>query len=90
LFSWSLDGKWMYVSLRHFPFGSSKTAVIPIKIGAAPPTFTKAFVSEADFERIPGARLISQEDVPSGMSPNYYVSTRRSAKANLFRVYLEQ
>jgi serine/threonine protein kinase len=90
LLSWSLDGKWVYVSLRHFPFGSLKTAVIPVKTGAAPPTFTKGFVSEADFARIPGARLIDQDDVPSGMSPNYYVSTRRSAKANLFRIYLEQ
>ncbi len=90
LLSWSLDGKWVYVSLRHFPFGSSKTAVIPVKTGAAPPTFTKGFVSEADFARIPGARLINQEDVSSGMSPKYYVSTRRSAKANLFRIYLEQ
>src|SRR6202166_233829 len=90
LLSWSLDGKWVYVSLRHFPFGSLKTAVIPIKTGAAPPTFTKGFASEADFARIPGARLINQDDVSSGMSPNYYVSTRRSAKANLFRIYLEQ
>src|SRR6202051_184837 len=90
LLSWSLDGKWVYLSLRHFPFGSSKTAVIPIKTGAAPPTFTKGFASEADFARIPGARLINQDDVSSGMSPNYYVSTRRSAKANLFRIYLER
>src|ERR1700692_648496 len=90
LLSWSLDGRWVYVPLRHFAFGSSKTAVIPIKTGAAPPTFTKGFASEADFARIPGARLINQDDVSSGMSPNYYVSTRRSAKANLFRIYLER
>lgn len=89
LLSWSLDGKWVYVSLRHFPFGSSKTAAIPIESGAAPPAFTKGFGSEADFARIPGARLISQNDVAPGMSPSYFVSTRRSAKANLFRIYLE-
>jgi hypothetical protein len=85
-----LDGKWVYVSLRHFPFGSLKTAVIPIATGAAPPAFTKGFGSEVDFARLPGARLIDSGDVSSGMSPNYYVSTRRSAKANLFRIYLEQ
>jgi Tol biopolymer transport system component len=88
--SWSLDGKWVYVSLRHFPFGSSKTAVMPVNTGAAPPTFTKGFVSESDFARIPGGHLINQDDVTSGISPNYYVSARRSAKANLFRIYLEQ
>ena len=89
-FSWGLDGNWVYVSLRPFPFGSSKTAAIPIKSGAAPPTFTKGFGSEADFARIPGVRLINQDNVSPGTSPNNFVSTRRSAKANLFRIYLEQ
>jgi len=90
LLSWSLDGKWVYVSLRQFPFGSLKTAVIPIKSGTAPPTFTKGFGSEADFARIPGSRLINQADVATGFSSNYFVSTRRSVKANLFRIYLLQ
>jgi eukaryotic-like serine/threonine-protein kinase len=89
LLSWSPDGKWMYVSLRYF-FGSLKTAVIPIEPGAAPPSFAKGFASEADFAHIPGARLINQVDVAPGVSPDYFVSTRRSAKANLFRIYLEQ
>jgi serine/threonine protein kinase len=90
LLSWSSDGKWVYVSLRPFPFGSSKTAVIPIKSGSAPPTFTKGFGSEADFARIPGARLINQDNVSPGVSPNYFVTTRRSAKANLFRIYHDE
>ncbi len=87
---WSPDGKWVYVALRQFPFGSSKTAAIPIKPGAAPPTFAKGFGSEADFARIPGARLINQNDVSPGPSPDFFVSKRLSAKANLFRIYLEQ
>ena len=90
LVNWSLDGKWVYVSLRQFPFGSLKTAVIPIKPGSAPPAFTKGFLREADFARVPGSRLIDQADVPTGMSSSYFVSTRRSVKANLFRVYLLQ
>jgi hypothetical protein len=90
LLSWSLDGKWVYVSLRSFPFGSSKTALIPIKSGAAPPTFTKGFGGEADFVRIPGGRLINQDNVSPGMSSSYFVITHRSAKENLFRIYLEQ
>jgi hypothetical protein len=51
---------------------------------------TKSFGGEADFTQIPGARLINQDDVSPGMSPNYFVYTRRSAKANLFRIYFEQ
>ena len=89
LLSWSPDGKWVYVSLRYFPIGSSKTAVISIKSGTAPPSFAKGFASEADFERIPSAHLINENEVSSGISPNYFVSTRRSAKANLFRIFLE-
>jgi hypothetical protein len=54
------------------------------------PTFRKGFGSEADFARIPDAHLINQDDVSSGMSPNYFISKRRSAKASLFRIYLEQ
>lgn len=90
LLTWSIDGKWVYVSLRQFPFGSLKTAVIPVKSATAPPDFTKGFGSEADFARIPGARLFNQPDVPTGLSSNYFVSTRRSVKANLFRIYLLQ
>ena len=28
--------------------------------------------------------------LPSGTSPDYFVNRRRSAKANLFRIYLDQ
>jgi hypothetical protein len=90
LLSWSLDGRWGYISLRQFPFGSLKTAVIPFKSSATPPDFTKGFDSEADFARIPGSRLINQADVPAGMSANYFVSTHHSVKANLFRIHLAE
>lgn len=90
LLSWSLDGKWVFVSLRQFPFGSLKTAAIPIESGTAPPVFTKGFDSEADFARIRGARLINQADVPAGISSDYFVSTHHSARTNLFRVYIVQ
>jgi len=90
LMSWSLDGRSVYVSLRPFPFGSTKTALLPVKPGEAPPSFKKGFSSEADFAKIPGARLISQADVYPGISSGKFVSMRRSTKANLFRIYLEQ
>lgn len=88
LISWSPDGKWIYVPLRLFTFGSLKTAAIPIKPGSPPPTFTSGFNSEADFARIPGAQLIGQDNVFPSASPGYFVTARRSAKANLFRISL--
>ena len=88
--SWDHAGKWMYVSLRYLPFGSTKTVAIPVRPGAAPPNLMKGFSTEADIARIPGARLLSQDNVSPGSSPDYFVGTKRSAKANLFRIYLEQ
>jgi hypothetical protein len=55
-----------------------------------PLSFTKGFSSEADFARIPGARLINEDNLSTGMSPNNFVNVRRSAKANLFRIYLDE
>jgi serine/threonine protein kinase len=88
LVSWSPDGQWIYVPLRSFTFGSSKTAAIPIKPGSALPSFTSDFNSEDDFARVPGAHLIAQDNIFPSASPGYFVTARRSAKANLFRIYL--
>jgi hypothetical protein len=55
-----------------------------------PLSFIKGFSSEADFARIPGARLIKEDNLSTGMSPNNFVNVRRSAKANLFRIYLDE
>lgn len=90
LISWSPDGKWIYVPLRPFTFGSLKTAALPVTPGSAPPSFTTGFASEADFARIPGARLIDQDSVFPSVSPVYFVTAHRSAKANLFRIYLSK
>ena len=60
LLSWSPDGRAMYVTLRAFPFGSAKTAVILVKAGAALLSFTKGFAAEADFTKMPGAQLLNE------------------------------
>lgn len=90
MLTWSPDGRWLYVSLRPFPFGSQKTAAIPIKPGAAAPSFAQGFDSEADFARIPGVRFVDSDNVFPSDSPGYFVTSRRSAKANLFRIYLQE
>jgi hypothetical protein len=58
--------------------------------GSAPSSFTAGFAREADFARIPGARLIDQDRVFPSVSPVYFVTAHRSAKANLFRIYLSK
>ena len=43
---------------------------------------------EADVLRIPGAREIAADDVFPLTSPDYYAFVQKSAKSNLFRIYL--
>src|SRR4051812_20817737 len=90
LISWSADGKWVYVPLRYFSFGSTKTAAIPMKAGAPPPAFADSkTANETYLTRIYGARIIGHDDIASALSPERFVYTQRTAKANLFRIYLE-
>jgi serine/threonine protein kinase len=90
LISWTVDGKWVYVPLRYFSFGSSKTAAIPMKPGDPPPAFADPKIAnEANLARMYGARIIDHDDIAAGLSPERFVYTQRSAKANLFRIYLE-
>ena len=90
LLTWSPDGKWVYVALRAFLFDSRKTAAIPIQPGMPPPSFVKGFDSEADFARIPGVRVLNQDNLSPGTSPGFFVWSRRSAKSNLFRIRMQQ
>jgi hypothetical protein len=50
---------------------------------SSPTSFTSGFNSEADFDRIPGAHLIDQDNVFPSVSPGYFVTALRSAKTNL-------
>ena len=87
LVQWTGDGKWMFVSLRYFGNGTTKTAVLPVKPGAAAAVLRR-FTSEADLQRVPGAHILGDNDVFPGMSENRFVIIRQSAKTNLFRIYL--
>jgi len=84
---WSRDGKWLYLSLRYLGYSAGKTAAVPIHPGAQP-LMIKETKNEADILGIPGARTIASDDVFPLTSPDYYVTSRKSAKTNLFRIYL--
>jgi len=85
--SWSWDGKWMYVGCRYLGYGSKKTAVVPTQPGSPPPTWLNTIRSDSDIAKIPGARLVNGDNVYAGRSGDEYVIARKSAKANLFRIY---
>ena len=87
LISWSWDGKWMYVGFRYLGFGSKKTAIVPVQPGSPPPTWINNIRADSDIRNIPGARLVPEDNVYAGRSGGEYVVARKSAKANLFRIY---
>ena len=86
--TWSHDGKWIYIPLRYFSSGSTKTLAIPVRAGAIPAADVRRVTTEEGFLRIPGASLINENDVAPGANPATYAFARASARTNLFRIYL--
>lgn len=90
LLSWSGDEWAVFVSLRYFGFGSTKTLAIPSSPETPPPAFPNGVSSEDQVEKIPGAHIINDDNVYPTQTPTRYVTPRHSTKANLFRIYLSQ
>lgn len=86
--TWSHDGQWVYLPIRYFQSDSTKTLALPVRAGAVPAGSVRGLTSEDALARLPGARLISENDVAPGRAPTHYAFARTSAKTNLFRIYL--
>jgi hypothetical protein len=89
LLAWSRDHKWMYITLRYLGYGSKKSAMVPLAPGAAPPAWVNNIRSDSDITKIPGARLLDEDNVYPTQSGGGYVIARKSARTNLFRIYLQ-
>ena len=89
IMAWTGDERTVFVPLRYFGLSSGKTLVIPTSAGSPPP-FVPGTSSEEELERIPGAHLINEDNVYPTQTRARYVMARRSAKTNLFRIYLSQ
>ena len=87
--SWSQDGKWMYYSLRHFFQGSKKTLAVPIAPGTPPSPLLRGVTTEAEALRLRGIRVLAEESVTPGATPDTYVFTRKLVTSNLYRLYFE-
>ncbi len=88
--TWTGDERTVFVPVRYFGLGSGKTLVIPTSPGSPPPAFVHGASTEQELERIPGAHLINDDNVYPTQTRAHYVIARRSAKTNLFRIYLSQ
>jgi hypothetical protein len=85
---WSQDGKWIYVQLKYVASGPRQTAVLPVRSDASLKTTFSGVRSADDLKKIAGVRVLPADDVFPLTGPDVYVSQRKSAKSNLFRIYL--
>jgi len=86
--TFSHDGKWIYIPLRYFNSGSTKTLALPVRAGAIPAAEIRGLATDEEFARIPGARLLNENDIAPGGDPSTYGFARASTRTNLFRIFL--
>ena len=87
IFSWTLDGKSMFVSL--YPFGSrtNRTVVLPYRSGVPLDTlWPKGLGTEQDISLNPGAKIINEADAFPALGNSSYLFWRRTTLSNLYRI----
>lgn len=81
--SWPPDGKFAYLR-----FGSS-TYAIPLKPGQSlPPVPSSGFPSKDAIAVLPGATLVSDQEVYPGPDPSIYAFTKVTSQRNIYRVHV--
>jgi len=79
--SWTPDGRFVYLK-----FGRS-TYAVPLKRGEMLPRVPAGgFPSKEAIAQLPGARLISEDDIYPGPDPSTYTFVRVSTQRNIYRV----
>jgi hypothetical protein len=90
-FNWSMDGKWLFVSLSHFGTGTRRTVALPYRSDAAAETlWPKGLQLEKDVEANPGARVIDAAIAFPASDPPAYLSWTASMQSNLFRIRIPE
>jgi eukaryotic-like serine/threonine-protein kinase len=87
LIQWSHDGKSVLLSLKFFGLQSRKTALLPFD--QARKALGRAR-SDEQFAKLPGVRMIDEENVFPALRPGEYLMSRRTALANLYRITLPE
>ncbi len=90
-FTWSRDGRYLYVEIAGATRTGTagKTAAIPVPPGQVlPPLPEKAVHDPAEWLNAPGVKTLEHSSVAPGPSPSTYVYIKSSTHANLFRIPL--
>ena len=89
MFTWSVDGKSLFLALKFFGLHTQRTVVLPY--GTDQPLeslWPKDLKSETDAVSNPNAKLINEADAFPGASPSTYLFWRRATQSNLYRISL--
>jgi len=87
MFSWSLDGKSVFVALKYYGLHTLRTVALPYRSDRPLESlWPRGLKTENDIAANPGARLINEADAfPRSGSPGYFV-WRRATQSNLYRI----
>jgi hypothetical protein len=84
---WSGDGKHLFVQRRGSANNSDKAYVLPLAPGhMVPESIANGLLSEQEILKLPGARVISTNEVAPGPTADIYAFRRESVQRNLYRV----
>jgi hypothetical protein len=79
--SWTPDRKFLYLKFE------TATYAIPLQSGhVLPPIPTAGFATREAVAALPGAQLISEQDVFPGPTPSIYAFMNVSTQRNIYRV----
>ncbi len=95
LVKWSIDGKFLFVTLASAPSdgtnsltGSGRTLVIPLPRGLAGAAIPEAGFNPASDQELNGIQVIKQDQMSPGFDANTYAYTAAEFQGNLFRIPL--
>jgi hypothetical protein len=78
---WTPDGRFLYLKF------ATSTYSIPLQPGQLlPPIPASGIASKEAVAALPGARLVSEEDVYPGPNPSVYAFVKVSTQRNIYRV----
>ena len=85
-FTWSMDGKSVFVPLQYFGLGTAKTVVLPYRSGVPlAALWPKGLRYEHDVAANPGAIVINEANVFPAASASAHLSWRCTTQSNLYR-----
>ena len=90
-FTWSTDGKRLFVNLVHFGASTPRTVVLPYRSDATAQTlWPKGLRLDKDVMANPGATVINAANTFPAFGATTYLSWRTSTQSNLYRVRIPE